>query len=163
MLTILHYVLFYMANTTAGPKRVARIAAGLASLAGTYGSLSLMGAFGPVSCWTSSGSNTDGTTRSCESGIDYLLGSPTGNAPVLFFWAVVLLALVTFGGAAAWTGHRYITWATTVIGMGISILGVTSIGWYFLLPTLFLLVAAMACSISARRENNGDQPASVMD
>ncbi|WP_222914408.1 hypothetical protein [Natrinema sp. SYSU A 869] len=47
--------------------------------------------------------------------------------------------------------------------MGISILGVTSIGWYFLLPTLFLLVAAMACSISARRENNGDQPASVMD
>lgn len=122
-----------------------------------------MGAFGPVSCWTSGGSNIEGTTRSCESGIDYLLGSSTGNAPVLFFWAVVLLALVTLGGAAAWTGHRYVTWATTVVGIGISILGVMSIGWYFLPPTLFLLVAAIALSIDARRENNGDQTAPVMD
>lgn len=152
-----------MANPTVDPSRVARIAAGLASLAGTYGFLSLLGVFGPVSCWTSGGSNIDGTTRSCQSGIDFLFGSSTGNAPVLFFWAVVLLALVTLGGAAAWTGHRYITWATTVVGMGISIFGVMSIGWYFLLPTLFLLVAALARSISARRENNGNQRASVMN
>lgn len=109
------------------------------------------------------GSNLEGTTRSCGSGIDYLLGSATGNAPVLFFWAVVLLALVTLGGAAAWTGHRYVTWGTTVVGIGISVLGVMSIGWYFLPPTLFLLVAAMALSIGARHNNDGNQTAPTAD
>lgn len=152
-----------MANTTVGSIRVARIAAGLATVAGTYGVLSLMGAFGPVSCLTSGGSTIDGTTRTCVSGVDYLIGSTTGNAPVLFFWAVVLLALVALGGVTAWTGRRYITWATTVVGTVISILGVMSIGWYFMLPTLFLLVAALALSISSWRGNNDNQTSSVVD
>lgn len=142
---------------------VARSAAVLAGLTGTIGFLSLMGAFGPVSCWTSrSGSGeatadgevtttTGDVTRGCEAGIDYFLGSASGNAPVLFFWAVVLVGLVALGGAAAWTGRRHITWATAVVGAIISVIGLMSIGWYFVLPTLFLLVAAAILTVDARR------------
>lgn len=126
----------------------------------------MMGAFGPVSCWRSysrSGSaSSNGTstttaptvTSGCESGIDALLGSGGppggGNAGVLFFWSLVLAVLVAVGGYAAWTGHRRITWATVVVGAVITVIGVFSIGWFFLLPTLSLLVAATARSVEAR-------------
>lgn len=158
-----------MAVPTSILQRVARSAAGLASLTGVYGCLALMGAFGPVSCWTSrsgsgSTSSSDGVTtrestvtRGCEAGIDYLFGSTGSNAPVLFFWAVVLLGLVVLGGAAAWTGHRYGTWVTAVVGGIISIIGVMSIGWYFMLPTVFLLAAAIALTVTARRKTDDEQ------
>ena len=81
---------------------LARGAAGLAGLTGSVGFLHLMSAFGPVSCWISQsvGSSSEITaSQGCEAGIDYLLGR-TGNASVLFFWAVVLLGLVSLGGGA---------------------------------------------------------------
>lgn len=149
-------------------RRLARVAAGLAGLVGTYNVLYLMGAFGPVSCWTgysSSGSaSSNGTvtstattvTRGCESGIDALLGgggSAGGNAQVLFSWAVVLFVLVVLGGVSAWTGRRHVTWLTVVAGIAISVVGLFSIGWYFLLPTFFLFLAATALSVEARRED----------
>lgn len=149
--------------------RVARSAAGLAGLTGAYGFLALMGAFGPVSCWTSASSSQPATesggitssevtvTRGCEAGIDYLLGSPGGNASVLFFWAVVLLGFVALGGVAAWTEHRYITWVIAVVGVIISIIGLMSIGWYFMLPTLFLLAAATTLTVKARRGSDSDR------
>ena len=139
-------------------RRVARGAAGLAGLTGAYGVLSMMGAFGPVSCWTGSSTteSSDGetvteVTSGCEAGIDYLFGSTGGNAPVLFFWAMVLLALVGVGSVAAWTGRRGVAWGCAGVGVVVSIIGVMSIGWYFMLPTLFLLVAATALTADARR------------
>ena len=99
--------------------RIVQIATGLAGLTGAYGFLYMMGAFGPVSCWTSASSSQTATesggitssgttvTRGCEAGIDYLLGGTGGNASVLFFWAVILLAFVILGGVAAWTPLHY--------------------------------------------------------
>ncbi|WP_206536653.1 hypothetical protein, partial [Halococcus thailandensis] len=140
------------------PQILARGAAGLAGITGSAGFLYLMGAFGPVSCWTSESVSSSGevtTSQGCEAGIDYLFGSTGGNASVLFFWAVVLLGLVILGGAAIWTGKRRITWLTVVAGVVISILGVWSIGWYYVLPTLFLLIAgtclAQAISVVSPR------------
>lgn len=143
-----------MGLSTQALHRIARSAAGLASLTGLFGVLTLLGAFGPVSCWTSgSGSGTEDTvSRGCVAGIDYLLETTTGNAPVLFFWATVLLALTTLGGVAVWTGHRYTTWLIAAAGGVFSIIGLTSIGWYFLLPTLCLAVAATALTVNARRD-----------
>jgi hypothetical protein len=141
-------------------RRLARFAGVLAGFAGGYGFLVLMGAFGPISCSTSR-SSSDGTgseagvttvTRDCEAGVDYLLGATSGNAPVLFFWAVVLLGLTGVGVFAVWTGRRRVVWATTGIGLAITIVGVFSIGWQFLLPTLFLGTAATALTVAARRE-----------
>ena len=150
--------------------QIARSAAGLACLTGAYGFLAMMGAFGPVSCWTGGSASSVSTssgegvttsevtvTRGCEAGIDYLLGSANGTAAVLFFWAVVLVSLVAFGGAAAWTGHRYVTWVAAGAGGLISIIGVMSIGWYFMLPTLFLLAAATALTVTARQGTDGGQ------
>jgi len=141
-------------------RRFARIAGGAAGLSGAYGFLLLMGAFGPVSCWTSrtSGSSSDGRVaptevrRGCEAGFDYLLGSTGGNAPVLFFWAVVLLALTSVGVFSIWTGRRLLVWATAGLGVGITIIGMFSIGGQFLFPTLSLFAAAIAFSIRARRD-----------
>ena len=145
--------------------RLARGSAALAGLVGGYHVLALMGAFGPVSCWesqsaggtaTRNGSETTTTpvvTRGCESGIDAVLGGGPpggGNAEVLFAWALVLLALVAVGGGAAWTGRRRTTWGVVVAGASVSVVGVFSIGWYFLVPTLLLLVAATARSVEAR-------------
>jgi hypothetical protein len=145
-------------------QRLARGAATLAGLVGAYHFLYLMGAFGPVSCWRSysaSGSaSSNGTvttttptvTRGCTSGIDALLGgSQGGNAGVLFSWATVLAVLVLVGGYGAWTGRRLLTWGTVVAGAAITVVGAFSIGWFFLLPTLFLFVAATARSVDARR------------
>lgn len=147
-------------------ERLARGAAALASLVGAYNVLYLMGAFGPVSYWTGysggGSASSDGTettvtptiTRGCESGIDFLLrnGGPPGggNAGVLFSWAVVLLALVALGPYGTWTGRRYVVWGTVAVGAVITVVGVFSIGWYFLLPTLLLWVAAAALSVEAR-------------
>lgn len=147
--------------------RTARIAAGSAGLSGAAGSLRLMGAFGPVSCWTSvsasgtaisaGGSASTETTvaRGCEAGIDYLLGGGGGNAGAFFFWAAVLLVLVAVGGVAAWTRHRYVTSMTAGVGVVVSILGLWSIGWYVMLPTVFLIAAAIALTVDARRDPNG--------
>lgn len=149
-------------------RRLARGAAVLAGLVGVYNFLYLMGAFGPVSCWRSysggepaTSNDTDTTsptmTRECESGIDALLGGGGqpggGNAEVLLFWALVLLVLVALGVYSAWVGRRHITWATVLAGVAITIIGVFSIGWFFLLPTLFLLTAAVALSVKAHRTN----------
>ena len=145
--------------------RLARGAAVLACLAGVYNGLYLLGAFGPVSCWVSytgsgsaasDGSETTSTqtvTRGCESGIDAILGSGDGNAQVLFSWALVLFGLVALGGYGAWTGRRYVAWGAVVGGAAITVVGVFSIGWYFLLPTLSLLVAATALSVDARTDS----------
>ncbi|SFL31991.1 hypothetical protein SAMN04487950_3327 [Halogranum rubrum] len=147
---------------------VARGAGVLACLSGGYGFLFMLGAFGPVSCWTTqtatesaSGKSTTVVTRGCEAGIDYLFGSTGGNAPVLFGWAMVLIGLVAFGGAAAWLGYRHIIWATVAIGTSISILGMLSIGWFFVLPTLCLLIAAVALTVQARRESTGRRPTAI--
>ena len=157
-----------MAALDPSPKRLARGAATLAGLVGAYNVLYLLGAFGPVSCWTSysggGSASENGTattvtptvTRGCESGIDFLLGGGGppggGNAGVLFSWALVLLVLVTLGGYAAWTGRRRVVWATAVAGGAVTVVGVFSIGWYFLLPTLLLSVAAVALSVGVRRD-----------
>lgn len=90
-------------------RRLARGSAALAALAGGYGVLDMMGAFGPVSCWRGVGANgsasSNGTvtataptvTGGCESGIDALLEPGGGNAGVLFSWSLVLFALVAVG------------------------------------------------------------------
>ena len=148
-------------------KRLARGAATLAGLVGAYNVLHLMGAFGPVSCWTgySGGGSASGdgvettvaptVTRGCESGIDFLLGTEGppggGNAQILFSWAFVLLVLVALGWYGAWTGRRYVVWVTAVAGGAVTVVGVFSIGRYFLLPTLLLSVAAVALSVDVRR------------
>lgn len=140
-----------MANTTIGARRVARIAAGLASLTGAYGFLYLMGAFGSVSCYqTSEGS------KGCVAGIDYLVGSAGGNASTLFFWATTLLGLVAIGGIATWINRRRITWGAALVSVGISVLGLW-LGWFFLASAVGLLTAALALSVGAQRDKNGDQ------
>ncbi|RDI69959.1 hypothetical protein [Halopelagius longus] len=139
-------------------RRVARVAAVAAGLSGGLGFLSLMGAFGPISCWTSQSSTDGGETtvsRGCSAGIDYLLSGAGGNAPVLFFWAMVLLVVVAVGVSAAWTGRRRVVWLTVLVGVVVSIIGLMSIGWYFVLPTLSLSVAAVALTVAARRGDDG--------
>ncbi|MFB6080192.1 MAG: hypothetical protein ABEJ81_04260 [Haloferacaceae archaeon] len=145
------------------PRRIARGAATVAGLVGAYHVLYLMGAFGPVSCWTgyavsgsatSNGTETTTTptvTHGCTSGIDALLGTDGGNAGVLFFWAVALLVLVALGWYGAWTARRRVTWVTVVAGAAVTVAGAFSVGWYFLVPTLCLLVAAVALSVDAGR------------
>lgn len=139
-------------------RRFARFAGMAAGLTGTYGFLLLMGAFGPISCSTSqssrerSGERASTVTRNCEAGVDYLLGSTGGNAPVLFFWAVVLLALTALGVFAVWTERQLLVWVTTGVGVVITAIGVFSIGWQFLFPTLFLFTAATALTVESRRE-----------
>jgi hypothetical protein len=133
-------------------------AGAVAVATGAYGFLAMMGAFGPVSCWTSRSASSTGevtTSRGCTAGVDYLLGGAGGNAPVLFFWAVVLLGLVALGGVAAWRGRRYLTWTTAAVGVAVSVVGVMSVGWYFVLPTLSLLVAAAALTLAERRAAEG--------
>ncbi|WP_248897002.1 hypothetical protein [Haloplanus halobius] len=152
-------------NSARSLQRLARGAATVAGLVGAYHFLFLMGAFGPVSCWrstsatgsaASNGTETTTTptvTRGCESGIDALLGGAGGgNAQILFSWALVLLVLVAVGVYSSWTNRRRLTWGTVVAGAAITVVGVFSIGWYFLLPTLFLLLSATALSVDARRE-----------
>lgn len=143
-------------------QRLARGAATLAGLVGAYNFLSLMGAFGPVSCWTgysvSGTASSNGTettamptvTRGCTSGIDALLGTGGGNAGVLFSWAVVLLALVALGGYGTWTDRRSLVWGAVVAGAAITVVGAFSVGWYFLPPTILLSVAAVALSVDHR-------------
>lgn len=157
-----------MDQQTGALDRLARGSVIVAAGIGIYHTLHLMGAFGPVSCWTSysrSGTasqngtevtTTPTVTRGCESGIDFLLsgGGPPGggNASILFSWALVLALLVAIGGYSAWTNHRWITWGTVALGASITVVGVFSIGWFFLLPTLFLAVAATARTVAARRQ-----------
>jgi hypothetical protein len=139
-------------------RTVARGAVGLAALSGFYGSLRLLGAFGPVGCWTSRTTRGDGTVttaRGCEAGIDYLFGSTGGNAPILFFWAVVLLALVAVGVGAVWTGHRTLGWVVVVVGAAVTVLGLFSVGSFFLVPTLCLFLAVTARTVAARRSPGG--------
>lgn len=146
--------------STVTPQFLARGAAGIAGLTGSAGFLYLMGAFGPVSCWTSESGSSSGevtTSQGCEAGIDYLFGSTGGNASVLFFWALVLLGLVILGGGATWAENRRITWFTVAAGAVISVIGLWSIGWYFVLPTLFLSIAATVLTIDAHRGANGKQ------
>ncbi len=152
MLKSLYIIVSIMVNATVGPRRVAQIAAGLASLAGVYGFLYLMGAFGSVSC-----SQTSGGTEGCVAGIDYLVGSAGSNASTLFFWAVLLLSLVAIGGIATWTNHRRITWGTAIVSVGISVFSIW-LGWFFMVSAVGLLTAAIALSVSARRDN-GNHPA----
>jgi hypothetical protein len=142
---------------------LARGATVVAGLAGTYGVLHLLGAFGPVTCWesrsvggTTSANGTETTatptvTRGCESGIDVLLGAGGGNAATLFAWAAVLALLVAVGCWAAWTDRRPLAWASVVVGAAVTVVGVFSVGWFFLGPTLALFVAATARSVAARR------------
>ena len=148
-------------------RRFARGVAAVGALVGSYNFLYLMGAFGPVSCWTSrsaSGSaSSNGTvtttaptvTRGCESGIDAVLGTGGppggGNAQVLFSWALVLLVVVGLGLVGTWIERRSVVWATAVAGAAITVVGVFSIGWYFLVPTLCFGAAAGALSVEARR------------
>ncbi|MFC6954624.1 hypothetical protein [Halorubellus litoreus] len=132
--------------------RLARASAGVAAVAGVGGALYMLGAFGPVSCWTSRTSTSAGTTtvsQGCTAGIDYLFGAG-GNAPVLFFWSVALLALVGVGATSAWTGRIGVTWAATVLCGIVTVIGVFSIGWFFLVPTVALLTAALARTVAAR-------------
>ena len=55
------------------------------------------------------------------------------------------MALIRVG--AGYAGHRYLTWTTIVLCGVDTAVGVCGIGSYFLLPTLFLLVAASALSV----------------
>jgi len=73
------------------------------------------------------------------------------NAPVLFFWAVVLLALTGVGVFSVWTDRRLLAWATACLGGVITIIGLFSIGGQFLFPTLFLFAAAIALCPCASR------------
>lgn len=135
--------------------RAARASASVAGAIGAVEFLSLMGAFGPVSCWRS---QTEGGTASaggassstgievstgCNAGIDYLLSGAGGNAPVLFAWSVVLLAMVSVGVFGVWTGRRGLLWTAVAVGIVVSIIGIMSIGMYFAIPTLFLLAAGL--------------------
>ncbi|WP_323676291.1 hypothetical protein [Halorubellus sp. PRR65] len=133
--------------------RLARASAGVATVAGVGGALYMLGAFGPVTCATSTSSTGEGTTtttHACTAGIDYVFGAG-GNAPVLFFWSVALLALVGIGAASAWTNRIAVTWTTAVLCGVVTVIGVFSIGWFFLVPTVALLTAAVARTVAARR------------
>lgn len=149
-------------------KDLARGAAAVAGLLGVYHFLYLMGAFGPVSCWRSvsesgtasqNGTETSTTptvTRGCESGIDAVLGfggpHGGGNAEILFSWGVVLLLLGGIGVFGTWTGRIYLIWGTVLVGAVITVIGMFSVGWYFLLPTVLFLIAGISLSVRARDE-----------
>jgi NADH dehydrogenase len=147
---------------SAGLRSVARGSAAIGAFAGVAGSLFMLGAFGPVSCSTSRSTIGDGVTtvsRNCNAGIDYLFGAG-GNAPVLFFWSIALLALVALGTASAWTNRVALTWLATALGAVVTIVGVFSIGWTFLVPTIAFLAASVALTVSARRSGGTDPAAS---
>ncbi|PSQ51004.1 hypothetical protein BRD15_00175 [Halobacteriales archaeon SW_6_65_15] len=152
-------------------RTIARSAAGLAGVTGAYGVLALLGAFGPVACISESAggegvsseaAGSSGVTApsgeaadGCVSGIDYLLGGGGEIVPQFFAWPMVLLVFVALGVAAAWTGRRRAAWLVALVGVAVSLVGFLSIGWYFALPTVFLLIAAAALSAEARRGFEG--------
>ena len=143
---------------------VARTAGVVAALSGLAGVLSMLGAFGPIYCRTERMASSDGTSavsRTCGSGIDYLLGNGGGNAATFFAWAMVLLAVVVVGVGAVWTGRRRLLWGTALVGTVVSVIGLMSIGWYFVLPTACLLLAATALTGRARRARDDDRSASA--
>lgn len=94
--------------------------------------------------------------RGCESGIDALLNiggsSSGGNAQILFSWALVLLVFVGIGVFGTWTERVYLIWGTVILGAVITVIGMFSIGWYFLLPTILFLIAGAALTVNARSE-----------
>jgi hypothetical protein len=151
-------------------RTVARSAAGLAGLTGGYGVLALLGAFGSVACVGESvsgeGTGAEGAsganaisivgeaTDGCVSGTGHLL-SGGEVAPEFFAWPAVLLAVVTLGVAAAWTGHKRATWLVALAAVAVSVAGFLSIGRHFVLPALFLLVAAVALTVESRRGIEG--------
>lgn len=154
-----------------GPlRRTALTSGALAVISGLYGVLSLMGAFGPVSCWErqsvsgsasqngSTGPTTTEVSRGCKAGIDFPLGSAGppggGNAAVLFGWAMVLLGVVALGSFAVASGRHRLTWVAGGVGAVVSVLGIWSVGWYFMLPAFFLLVAAGAQHVRAQRQRD---------
>lgn len=140
-----------MASQTSTLRRAGTATGLLGTLAGLFGTLSMLGAFGPVSRWTARSS--DGTVRTgSESGIDYLLGSTGGNAPVLFFWSMVLLALSVLAAYAVLTERRRLVAALALVASAITVIGLMSLGWYFAVPALSLVVAAMLFSADARRD-----------
>lgn len=139
-------------------RNVARGSGIVAALAGALGVLHVFGAFGPVSCWTGRSASSDGTvtvTRGCEAGIDYLLGTGGGNAGTLFAWGIVLAVVVSVGVAAVYRGQRGVVWAAGLASAVISVIGIFSIGWYFVIPALALLVSATALTLAARGERSG--------
>lgn len=133
-------------------RQLARGSGVLGGLSGVGGALWMLGAFGPVSCWTSRTTVEGGGTtvdRGCSAGIDYLFGAG-GNAPVLFFWSVALLAFVAVGTWGSWTERPGATWVAAVLCAIVTIVGVFSIGWFFLAPAICYLTAAIALTIRAR-------------
>ncbi|RDI69951.1 hypothetical protein [Halopelagius longus] len=147
--------------------RVARIAAGAAAATGLYGVLALSGVVGAVACPADSaaGEGTNGrggevaaaaaAARTCPGGLAYVLDGAGGRAPELFVWPAVLLGLVAVGAVAVWTGRRRLAWTTVFAGLAASGVGFLSVGRYFLPPTLFLLVGAVALSVEASRGPDG--------
>jgi len=136
---------------------IARGSGAVAAVVGALGVLHMLGAFGPVYCWTSRSGTSDGVvtvTRGCGAGIDYLLGTGGANAGTFFAWAVVLAGVVGIGVAAVWRDRRKLVWVAGLLGTVVSIIGVFSIGWYFVLPTIALLTAATALTLDARRRDS---------
>lgn len=98
----------------------------LASLAGVLVSLVLL--FVPLGRTESASPGGEPTVVPGTTGIDYLLGTTSGNPPVLFFWSIFVLGFALLGGYAAWTGNRSLVVITTVALLALTLLGIASIG-----------------------------------
>lgn len=129
---------------------VGRVFGWLGAIAGAIASLAMFGAFGPLSTSTTIATDGTATTRS-EAGLDYLAGTTTGNAPLLFFWgtvAAVAAALVVYGVRSR---NLALLWALATGLSLLAVLGVWSVGWLVAPFAALTLLAAVFVTIGRRR------------
>jgi hypothetical protein len=68
-------------------------------------------------------------------------------------WVLLSVAIAALGGAAAWAGRTPLIWVSALVLVGISILGMWSIGFLLAPAALALLGAAIAAQVTGGSED----------
>lgn len=68
-------------------------------------------------------------------------------------WVLLSVATAVVGCAAAWTGQRPLIWVAALVLVGLSIVGLWSIGLFVAPAALSLLGAAIAAQVTGRSED----------
>jgi len=110
----------------------------LGAIFGVLASLVLL--FVPLGRYSEESLGRGTTTGWGPIGLEYLLGNADVD-PALFFWAVIVLGGALVGGYGAISENRILVWIVVVVFVGITVLGLLSIG-VFIAPSALLFLLA---------------------